>query len=206
MGYDRFCKLYAAYVARLGVTSRVEHKAGRTIEVDWAGKTMCIVDPVTGDSSTVYLFVAVLPFSRYAFVEPTLDRGQNSWLRAHVAMYEWFGGSTPRLVCDNLKTGVIKHPREGEIVLNDAYRGMAEHYSAAVLPGRVRKRRTSRPRRTPCGTPRWRWSARCATASSDRLTNCGPRYAPGWRNTIPVRSRSATDPGRRCSNRRRNRC
>ena len=42
-------------------------------------------------------------------------------------------------MCDNLKTGVIKHPREGEIVLNDAYRGMAEHYSAAVLPGRVRK-------------------------------------------------------------------
>ena len=44
MGYDRFCKLYAAYVARLGVTSRVEHKAGRTIEVDWAGKTMRIAD------------------------------------------------------------------------------------------------------------------------------------------------------------------
>ena len=139
MGYDRFCKLYAAYVQKLGVTSRVEHKAGRTIEVDWAGKTLRIVDPVTGDSSTAYLFVAVLPFSRYAFVEPTLDMAQNSWLRAHVAMYEWFGGSTPRLVCDNLKTGVIAHPREGEVVLNDAYRGLAEHYSAAVLPGRVRK-------------------------------------------------------------------
>ena len=40
---------------------------------------------------------------------------------------------------DNLKTGVIKHPRDGEIVLNDAYREMAGHYSAAVLPGRVRK-------------------------------------------------------------------
>lgn len=39
---------------------------------------------------------------------------------------------------DNLKTGVIKHPREGEIVLNDAYREMAAHYSAAVLPGRVK--------------------------------------------------------------------
>ncbi|QOL32661.1 IS21 family transposase [Bifidobacterium eulemuris] len=139
MGYDRFCKLYAAYVAGLGAASRVEHKAGRTIEVDWAGKTMRIVDPVTGDSSRVYLFVAVLPFSRYAFVEPALDMGQNSWLRCHVAMFEWFGGSTPRLVCDNLKTGVVKHPREGEVVLNDAYRGLAEHYSAAVLPGRVRR-------------------------------------------------------------------
>ena len=45
----------------------------------------------------------------------------------------------PRLVCDNLKTGVISHPRDGEVVLNDAYRSMAEHYSAAVIPGRVRR-------------------------------------------------------------------
>lgn len=29
--------------------------------------------------------------------------------------------------------------RGGEIVLNDAYREMAAHYSATVLPGRVRK-------------------------------------------------------------------
>lgn len=139
MGYDRFCRQYAAYVARTGATSRVEHKAGRTIEVDWAGKTIRIVGPVTGDESRACLFVGVLPFSRYAFVEPTLDMGQNAWLRCHVAMYEWFGGSTPRLVCDNLKTGVVSHPREGEAVPNDAYRSMAEHYSAAVIPGRVRR-------------------------------------------------------------------
>lgn len=36
------------------------------------------------------------------------------------------------------KTGVLAHPREGEIVLNDVYRQLAAHYSAAVLPGRVR--------------------------------------------------------------------
>ena len=54
MGYDRFCKQYAAYVARTGVTSRVEHKAGRTIEVDWAGKTMRIVDPVVYGQINVY--------------------------------------------------------------------------------------------------------------------------------------------------------
>ena len=63
---------------------------------------------------------------------------QDTWLRAHVAMFEAFTGSVPRIVPDNLKTGVIEHPREGEVVLNDAYREMAAHYSAAVLPGRVR--------------------------------------------------------------------
>lgn len=55
-------------------------------------------------------------------------------------MFTFFGGSVPRLVPDdNLKTGVISHPREGEVILNDAYREMAAHYSAAVLPGRVRR-------------------------------------------------------------------
>ncbi|AXE38842.1 hypothetical protein JS278_01679 [Acidipropionibacterium virtanenii] len=100
---------------------------------------MELIDPVSGEVATVYLFVACLPFSRYAFVEPTLDMRQDTWLRAHVAMFEFFGGSVPRIVCDNLKTGVISHPRDGEIVLNDSYRELATHYSAAVLPGRVRR-------------------------------------------------------------------
>lgn len=46
MGCDRFCKLYQSYVVANGVTSRVERKAGSTIEVDWAGPTLEIVDPV----------------------------------------------------------------------------------------------------------------------------------------------------------------
>jgi transposase len=138
MSYDRFCRIYQKYVLQSGVTSRVGHKAAQTVEVDWSGPTMQLEDPVTGKTQTVYLFVACLPFSRYAFVEPTLDMQQHTWLAAHVAMYEFFGGSVPRIVCDNLKTGVIQRPREGEIVLNTAYREMAAHYSAAVLPARIR--------------------------------------------------------------------
>ncbi|MEW1921966.1 IS21 family transposase [Pseudarthrobacter oxydans] len=138
MGYDRFCRTYQRHVLVTGMASRVGHKAAQTVEVDWSGPTMQLTDPVTGKSRTVYLFVACLPFSRYAFVEPALNMKQDTWLRAHVAMFEAFGGSVPRIVPDNLKTGVIKHPREGEVVLNDAYREMAAHYSAAVLPGRIR--------------------------------------------------------------------
>lgn len=138
MGYDRFCRTYQRYVLVTGAASRVGHKAAQSVEVDWSGPTMQLQDPVTGKTSTVFLFVGCLPFSRYAFVEPTLDMKQDSWLRAHVAMFDALGGSTPRVVPDNLKTGVLKHPREGEIVLNDAYREMAAHYRAAVLPGRVR--------------------------------------------------------------------
>ena len=139
MGYDRFCKTYAHYVRVQGVSSRVGHKAGQTVEVDWSGPTMQLTDPVTGATTRVFLFVGCLPFSRYGFVEPTLDMRQDTWLNCHVAMFDWCGGTTPRIVPDNLKTGVIKHPREGEIILNNAYRELAAHYSAAVLPGRPRR-------------------------------------------------------------------
>lgn len=138
MSYDRFCKSYQRHVLVTGAASRVGHKAGVSVEVDWSGPTMQLQDSATNTTSKVYLFVACLPFSRYAFVEPCLDMKQESWLRAHVAMFEFFTGSVPRIVPDNLKTGVISHPKEGEVVLNDAYREMAAHYSAAVLPGRVR--------------------------------------------------------------------
>lgn len=146
MGYDRFCKLYADYVLRLGVTSRVERKAGRTVEVDWAGATMPIHDPVTGETSKAYLFVGCLPFSRYSFVRATGDMRESSWLDCHVCMFDYFGAVPARIVCDNLKTGVVSHPRDGEIVLNDHYRNLAEHYSTAVLPGRVK-----RPKDKPSG-------------------------------------------------------
>lgn len=139
MGYDRFCKSYQRYVLEHGATSRVEHKAAVSVEVDWSGPTMTRQDPATGRRATVYLFVACLPFSRYAFVEPCLDMKQDAWMLCHAPMFTAFGSSVPRIVCDNLKTGVIKHPADGEIVLNDAYRHLAEHYSAAVLPGRVRR-------------------------------------------------------------------
>ncbi|TRY16483.1 transposase, partial [Tessaracoccus rhinocerotis] len=70
MGYDRFCKTYQRHVLVTGASSRVGHKAGQSVEVDWSGPTMELTNPATGEVSKVYLFVACLPFSRFAFVYP----------------------------------------------------------------------------------------------------------------------------------------
>ena len=141
MSYDRFCKRYRGFTVRKQVVSRVGHKAGRVMEVDWAGPTMAVVDPATGEVSKAYLFVACPPFSRMSWVEPTLDMKRDTWLRCHARAFGYFGGAAPCIVPDNLKTGVKRHPREGEVVVNDAYREMAAHYGAAVMPARVRRPR-----------------------------------------------------------------
>ena len=133
----QFNKYYADYVHKTKATMHLNHKPGETMQVDWAGDTMGIVDTDTGELIPAYLFVAVLPYSGYAYAEAFLDEKQEAWINAHVNAYRYFGGMTRILVPDNLKTGVIKNTKD-ETVLNRSYREMAEHYGTAVIPARPR--------------------------------------------------------------------
>jgi transposase len=139
VGYTKFCIGYTRFTEAQNLTNHLTHKPGMVVEVDWSGPTMKLADRMTGEVITVYLFVATLPYSQYSYVEPCLDMKEPSWLNCHVHMYDFFGGTTVRTVCDNLKTGVIKHPREGDIVLNEAYEALGNHYCTAIMPAQVRK-------------------------------------------------------------------
>ena len=139
MGYTKFCEGYTEHVIANSLTNHLSHKPGIVCEVDWSGSTMSIVDRDTGEINKAYLFVATLPYSQYSYTEPCLDMKQNSWLRCNAHMFEYFGGSTVRVKCDNLKTGVISHPREGDIILNDKYEDFGNHYFTAIMPAGVRK-------------------------------------------------------------------
>lgn len=139
MGYTKFCSGYNDFTVENKLTNHLEHKPGVITEVDWSGPTMSYVDTSTGEVVTVYLFVGTLPYSQYSYVEPTRDMKMDSFIRCHIHMYEFFGGVTTRLVCDNLKTGVVSHPKEGEIILTSDYEAMGEHYMTAIMPAGVRK-------------------------------------------------------------------
>ena len=139
MGYTKFCSGYSDFTIENKLTNHLEHKPGVITEVDWSGPTMSYVDTSTGEIVTVYLFVGTLPYSQYSYVEPTRDMKMDSFIRCHIHMYEFFGGVTTRLVCDNLKTGVVSHPKEGEIILTSDYEAMGEHYMTAIMPAGVRK-------------------------------------------------------------------
>ena len=139
MGYTKFCEGYSEHVLANSLTNHLRHKPGMVCEVDWSGSTMSIVNRVTGEIIKVYLYVATLPYSQYSYVEPCLDMKQNTWIKCNVNMFEYFGGSTVRIVCDNLKTGVISHPREGDIILNEKYEDFGNHYLTAIMPAGVRK-------------------------------------------------------------------
>jgi transposase len=133
----QFNKYYGEYVQKTKATMHITHKPGELMEVDWAGQTAVIRNTDTGEPIKAYIFVAVLPYSGYAYAEAFLSQDQESWINAHVNAYGYFGGVSRILVPDNLKTGVTKHTRQ-ETVINRTYQEMAEHYGTAVLPARVR--------------------------------------------------------------------
>lgn len=139
MGYRRYCEGYQSYIVKNDLTSHIEHKPGAACEVDWSGKTMQYIDSSTGEEIKVYLFVGCLPFSQYAYVEPTIDMKMDTWIRCHVNMYEYFKGVPSRTVCDNLRTGVVAHPKEGDIILTEDYEALGMYYVTAIMPGRVKK-------------------------------------------------------------------
>ena len=131
----QFNKYYSDFLLKTKATMRLAHKPGEMMQVDWAGQTAFLIDTDTGELIKAYVFVAVLPYSSYAYVEAFLNRDQESWISAHTNAYRYFGGATRILTPDNLKTGVTKNAKD-ETVVNRIYQEMAEHYGTAVLPAR----------------------------------------------------------------------
>ena len=119
---------------------RQEHRAGDKMFVDFAGQTVSVINPETGEVREVAIFVATLGASNYTYAEAVEGQDLMSWLDAHVHAFEFFGGVTAAVVPDNLKAGVSK-PNFYEPDINPSYRELGEHYGIVILPTRVRKPR-----------------------------------------------------------------
>ena len=138
--YSWYCERYRAWAARLDPVMRQEHKAGEKLFVDWAGDTMSVVDPDTGEVRAAYVFLAVLGASSYTYAEACFSQDTDAWLSAHSRAFTFLGGVPEILVPDNLKTGV-KTPDRYEPEIARGMADLAAHYGVAVIPARVRKPR-----------------------------------------------------------------
>ena len=139
-GYSRFCDLYAAWRGGVPLTMRQTHLAGDKLFVDFAGQTLAVVDPATGEARPAQVFVAVLGASSLTYAEVRWSQGLADWVGCHANAFAFFGGVARQLVCDNLKAGVTAACRY-EPGINRTYQEMAAHYGTAVVPARVRRPR-----------------------------------------------------------------
>ena len=138
--YSQFCYYIQEDEQKRRATMHIPRKPGEQAEVDWAGDPAHIIDPDTGEMIDAWLFVGVMTYSQYTYVEAFINEQQKAWITAHNHMLEFFGGVPKIIVPDNAATAVDRKQSNWYTpTLNATYHEWAEHYNTAIIPARVRR-------------------------------------------------------------------
>ena len=119
-------------------TMHMSHKAGDKMYVDYAGKTLEIIDRESGEVIDVEFFVAILGASQLTYAEASMSQKKEDFVESVENALLFFGGAPQAIVPDNLKSAVTKSHRY-EPIINETFLDFSEHYGTTILPARSYK-------------------------------------------------------------------
>jgi len=136
-GYGRtqFYDYYRRWKGTMNPSMRIDHKAGDKMYVDYAGKKLSLVDPISGELVDQELFVAILGGSQLIYCEASGSQKKEDFVSSCEQALLYYGGVPSAIVPDNLKSAVTKSHRY-EPVLNETFADFAEHYQTSIIPAR----------------------------------------------------------------------
>lgn len=137
--YSQYCELYNKWCEENYETAHFDAVIAQKMEVDFAGQTFSLTEPLTGEIMTIVVFVAILPYSQYIYAEGMLSTKEPQWIEVNNHALDYFGGVPALVVCDNCKQAVIVNQDWIEPELNKDYADWADHYGTVILPAKVRK-------------------------------------------------------------------
>ena len=138
-GYQlsQFRNIYRDWRKTANLSMRQNHKAGDKAFSDFAGKTLPITNPHTGEVTLAHLFVCSLGASSYTYAKLFFSEDSEAWCTGHALAFTYFGGCPNIVVPDNPKPVITKAcPYEPDI--NPSFAQMANHFNLAIIPARVR--------------------------------------------------------------------
>lgn len=140
--YSNFCRHVSLHLKKKPVdpkiTMKIFRQPGHSVEVDYSGDGLEIINPATGEITKCELFVGALTYSSYFFAEFTYSQKLDDFIDSHVRMFEYFGGVPEFLIPDNCLTAVTKAEKH-DVKINESYSDMCKHYQVIVDPARVRR-------------------------------------------------------------------
>ena len=105
--YRQFCELYNKWCEENYETLHIPAVIGQKMEVDFAGKTFELIDKISGEITSIVVFVAVLPYSQYIYAEGMSSTREPQWIDVNNHALKYFGGVPAIVVCDNCKQAVL---------------------------------------------------------------------------------------------------
>ena len=137
VSYSRFAKLYKQWLKKLHPSMRQHFTAGKTLLVDFCGKTMPIHDLNSEKVRHVQIFAGVLGASSLITAIAAETQQTHDWLKCFTATFDRIGGVPREVITDNLKAAVIKTGRNGT-VFNKTFEQFADYHDFAILNTRPR--------------------------------------------------------------------
>ena len=138
LGETSFYFYYQRWKKKVYPAMHIEHKAGDKMYIDFAGGTLPYVDTDTGEIREAQVFIAILGWSQYVYIEAIPSQAVEDFIAACENALHFFKGVPLAIVPDNLKSAVIKASKH-EPVLNENSKSFADHYGTTILPARSRK-------------------------------------------------------------------
>jgi transposase len=114
----------------------LEFAPGECAQVDWGNFGSVMVGSTRRRLS---FFVMVLCYSRLLYVEFTLSEGMEHFLTCHRHALEFLGAVPAKVMIDNLKVGVLRHPFGDKALFHPRYLDLAAHYGFQPVACNVRK-------------------------------------------------------------------
>lgn len=135
---SQFMDRYNIWSKKVNPVMHMNHKAGDKMYIDYAGKTLQIVDKDTGEITEVQFFVAILGASGYTYAEASMSQQKEDFIKSVEASLHFYGGVPAAIVPDNLKSAVTKSSKY-EPTINDTFLDFSDHYGTVILPARAYK-------------------------------------------------------------------
>jgi transposase len=104
--------------------------------VDYCGKKLQVVKKETGEVQEAEVFVGILPYGSYTFIEASLSQQREYFIGSINNCFQFLGGNTKAIVPDNLKSAVSKASKY-EPILNKTLKDLALHYGCVINPTRA---------------------------------------------------------------------
>jgi transposase len=136
--YSRFCELLQEHLKVNQAVMHFDHHPAQMLQVDFAGDLLHYVDASSGELIACPVFVAVLPFSGYGYVEALPNAKLVQVVKALNNTLDYLGGVPLSVKSDNMKQWVTRSCRY-EPVFTDMLEQWANHNHIALLAARPYK-------------------------------------------------------------------
>lgn len=139
-GYTWFCRHLNDYLGNSEVTAIFEHRPGEKVMIDFAGDTLCYINPDTGEQVHTQVWVSVLPFSSYMYVEALPSQKQEEVAECFERTVAFFGGVPQCALFDNFRS-VVKRADRYQPAFTELMETLSVHYQCTFMATRIRKPR-----------------------------------------------------------------